>query len=232
MYFICVSFLLSNAIRVEANAKKTEKETKTSDCFQLYEEMNLDGIINYTVFEYAYTGYSKIDVDNKEVMTLIDFSKPSTEERFYVLDMYNKKLLFSTYVAHGKKSGENYATSFSNKSGSHKSSPGFYVTENAYNSRRNGYSLILNGLERGINDNARARSIVVHGAAYCDTSLIEDGSRLGRSFGCPALPEDICEPIIDTIKEGTLLYIYANDKNYLRQSKFIKENNLLLQSQK
>ncbi|MCL2651515.1 MAG: murein L,D-transpeptidase catalytic domain family protein [Candidatus Azobacteroides sp.] len=181
--------------------------------------MHLEGIVNYTAFKYAYAGYNKIDVKNKEIMTLIDFSKPSTEERFYVFDMCNKKLLYSTYVSHGKKSGENYATSFSNRPGSKKSSPGFYVTENTYNGR-NGYSLILDGLEKGINDNAKERSIVIHGATYCDASLIEDG-RLGRSFGCPALPEDICGPIIDTIKDGTLLYIYTNDKYYLSKSKFI-----------
>jgi hypothetical protein len=136
--------------------------------------------------------------------------------------MQHKKLLYATHVAHGKKSGENYATSFSNKPGSHKSSPGFYITENTYQGR-NGYSLILNGLERGINDMAKQRSIVIHGADYCDASYIDEDGRLGRSFGCPALPQDITEPIIDTIKDGTLLYIYANDKDYLSKSRFIRD---------
>lgn len=221
IYLIIPAFLLfSNVESVKSDTGNTDGALYSkANCRQLYEDMHLEGIVNYTAFKYAYAGYNKIDVKNKEIMTLIDFSKPSTEERFYVFDMCNKKLLYSTYVSHGKKSGENYATSFSNRPGSKKSSPGFYVTENTYNGR-NGYSLILDGLEKGINDNAKERSIVIHGATYCDASLIEDG-RLGRSFGCPALPEDICGPIIDTIKDGTLLYIYTNDKYYLSKSKFI-----------
>ncbi|MDR0231113.1 MAG: murein L,D-transpeptidase catalytic domain family protein [Dysgonamonadaceae bacterium] len=180
--------------------------------------MNLKGVINYTAFKYAYAGYNKINTKNKDIMTLIDFSQPSTEERFFVLDMQHKKLLYSTYVAHGKNSGENYATFFSNKPGSNKSSPGFYITENTYQGR-NGYSLILDGLEKNINDKAKQRSIVIHGADYCNVSLIESG-RLGRSFGCPALPRDVTQPIIDTIKDGTILYIYTDNKCYLNKSKF------------
>ena len=219
-YLILPVFLLfSNIEDAKTGIKITDGASPLKkDCLQLYNDMNLEGVINYTAFRYAYAGYNRIDVKNKEFMTLIDFSKPSTEERFYVLDMLNKKILFSTYVAHGKKSGENYATSFSNKPGSHKSSPGFYITENAYQGR-NGYSLILNGLEKGINDRAKERSIVIHGAAYCDTNLNE-GERLGRSFGCLAVPEDVCEQIIDTVKDGTLLYVYTTDKNYLNKSRF------------
>lgn len=218
IYLILPAFLLF--FNVE-NAKSGTRNTEHSNtaCHQLYKDMNLEGVINYTAFEYAYKGYNKIDVKNKDIMTLIDFSKPSTEERFYVLDMHNKKLLYSTHVAHGKRSGENYATSFSNLPRSHKSSLGFYTTENTYKGR-NGYSLILNGLEKGINDKARERSIVIHAAAYCDSKFIDSG-RIGRSLGCPALPKDICRPIIDTIKDGTLLYIYADDKNYLSKSRFL-----------
>ena len=232
VYLIFLATLLfANFIDVEG-AKVNDKNTKQNlpekpECLQLYEDMQLEDIVNYTAFKYAYAGYNKINVRNKDIMTLIDFSKPSTEERFYVFDMLHKKLLFSTYVSHGKRSGENYATSFSNKPGSHKSSPGFFVTENAYYSGRNGYSLILNGLEKGINDKARQRSLVIHGADYCDPSLIESG-RLGRSFGCPAIPVDINQPIIDTIKDGTLLYIYTNDKNYLSTSKYIRDFRTIL----
>ena len=211
--------LFINTEEIKAGAKKTVSVSGKSECHQLYEDMELEGVVNYTAFRYAYLGYNKINTKNRDIMTLIDFSKPSTEERFFVFDMQNKKLLYSTHVSHGKRSGGNYATSFSNKPGSHKSSPGFYITENTYNGR-NGYSLILNGLEKGINDRAKERSIVIHGASYCDVSFIEDG-RIGRSFGCPALPEDICEPIIDAIKDGTLLYIYVNDKNYLSKSRFL-----------
>lgn len=179
--------------------------------------MQLENTVNYTAFEQAITGYNKIDEKNKNIITLIDFTKPSTEKRLYVLDMKQKKLLYTSLVSHGKNSGENYATSFSNENGSHKSSLGFYLTERAYQGK-NGYSLVLDGLEKGINDQAKERAIVIHGAPYSNPSVINTTGRLGRSYGCPALPQTICKPVINAIKDGTLLYIYANDKNYLNQS--------------
>lgn len=193
---------------------EAEVKFSTSD---LYAEMQLDSIVDYSVFEKAMAGYSVLNIPKKDVITLIDFSKPSTQERLFVLDLKNKKMLYSSLVAHGKRSGENYATSFSNKNGSHKSSLGFYITENTYRGR-SGYSLILNGLERGINDQAKYRSIVIHGADYANPSVISESGRLGRSFGCPALPENINEPIINAIKGGTMLFIYANDSYYMKRS--------------
>jgi hypothetical protein len=197
-------------------------------CRQLYAVMQLNDVVNYTAFEQAITGYKKIcKSDGNGILSLIDYSKPSTEKRFYVLDLNHKQLLFRSYVAHGKNSGENYATSFSNKNGSHQSSLGFYRTGETYEGK-NGYSLILNGLEKGINDHARARAIVIHGAPYCDPRLITSDGRLGRSFGCPALPESVNDEIINTIKGGTLLYIYANNTNYLTQSRILVKNADLL----
>jgi hypothetical protein len=187
---------------------------------QLYTEMQLENIINYTAFEQALAGYHKVSTKCNNIITLIDFTKPSTEERFYVLDIKQKKMLFSSHVSHGKNSGENYATSFSNQSGSYKSSLGFYLTGNTYYGKH-GYSLILEGLEKGINDKAKERAIVIHGASYANPSAIVGKGRLGRSLGCPALPQTVSESIIKTIKDGSLLYIYANDKNYLDQSSFL-----------
>ena len=187
------------------------------DCRLIYSEMQLKNIIDYTAFEQAFNGSRTIDRPNRDILTLIDFSKPSTEKRLYVLDLRQRKLLFSSHVAHGRNSGENYATSFSNVNGSYQSSLGFYVTGNTYQGK-NGYSLILEGLEKGINDRARERAIVIHGAAYADPTVAEASGRLGRSFGCPALPQALNGPIINTIKNGTLLFIYANDKNYLSHS--------------
>lgn len=187
------------------------------DCRLIYTEMQLENIINYTAFEQAFCGSRTIERPNRDILTLIDFSKPSTEKRLYVLDLRQRKLLFSSHVAHGRNSGENYATSFSNVNGSYQSSLGFYVTGNTYQGK-NGYSLILEGLEKGINDRARERAIVIHGAAYADPTVAEASGRLGRSFGCPALPQALNGPIINTIKNGTLLFIYANDKNYLSHS--------------
>lgn len=176
--------------------------------------MQLENCVNFTAFEQAFTGYIKISARKKDIMTLIDFTKPSTEERFYVFDMRHKKMLFSSFVSHGRNSGGNYATSFSNENGSLKSSLGFYVTENTYQGK-NGYSLILEGLEKGINDRAKERAIVIHGAPYSNPSVIASSGRLGRSLGCPALPQALSKSIINTIKEGALLYVYANDQNYL-----------------
>ena len=150
---------------------------------------------------------------------MIDFTKPSTEKRLFVFDMEQKKMLYSSVVSHGKNSGENYATSFSNEVGSYKSSLGFYLTGNTYQGR-NGYSLLLDGLEKGINDRARERAIVVHGAAYANPSVCKSG-RLGRSFGCPALPQALTKPIINTIKGGSVLFIYANNKEYMAKSSIL-----------
>ena len=183
----------------------------------LYRSMQLEGVVNWKAFRQAVAGYYKIDNRKREVLTLIDFSRPSTAKRLFVFDMRECKVLFSSVVSHGKNSGDNYATSFSNEYGSYKSSLGFYLTESTYQGK-NGYSLILNGLEKGINDRAKERAIVVHGANYCSPSVAVSTGRLGRSFGCPALPPSLAKPIINTIKDGTLLYIYANDKEYLSQS--------------
>ena len=183
----------------------------------LYLEMGLSGLIDECVFEQAIKGYRRIDCHKKDIITLIDFSKPSSEERFFVLDLHRKKVLFSSYVAHGRNSGGNFATSFSNVSGSYKSSLGFYLTEETYYGK-NGYSLVLEGLEKGINDRAKERAIVIHGASYADPSVIASSGRLGRSLGCPALPLSVSREIIDTIKGGSLIYIYGNNQDYLASS--------------
>ena len=175
---------------------------ETDEVDQLFDDMHLDGIVSYFI------------------LMLIDFSISCTEKRLYVLDMKNKKLLYTSVVSHGRNSGENYATSFSNKNGSYKSSLGFYLTENTYQGR-NGYSLVLNGLEKGINDQAKQRAIVMHGAAYANPNIAASAGRLGRSLGCPALPQALAKPIIDTIKKGSVLFIYANNKDYLANSTFL-----------
>ncbi len=187
----------------------------------LYIEMQLDGIVNYKAFAQAITGYNKISTKSNHIITLIDFSKPSTDERLYVFDIKKKKILHSSHVAHGRNSGGNYATSFSNKPGSFQSSLGFFLTGNTYYGKH-GNSLILKGLEKGINDKAKDRAIVIHGAAYADPSVIEGNGRLGRSLGCPALPHSVSNTIISTIKGGSLLFIYANDKDYIKQSSFLE----------
>lgn len=173
-------------------------------------------------FQAAYTGYQEIEGRKRDILTLIDFTKPSNTERLYVIDMKAEKVLYESVVAHGKGSGELYATRFSNTPESHQSSLGFYLTAETYQGG-NGYSLRLNGLERGINDNARARAIVIHGAKYANPSVCKNGNRLGRSYGCPALPETLNKPIIDTIKGGSLLFIYGKDPQYLAKSSILAD---------
>lgn len=201
-------------------------EAKTDKVAELYRSMQLEGVVNWKAFRQAVAGYEKIEGRKRDILTLIDFSKPSTEERLYVFDMKKHRLLFSSVVSHGKNSGNNYATSFSNEYGSYKSSLGFYLTESTYQGK-NGYSLILNGLEKGINDRARERAIVVHGAAYADPSVVARGGRLGRSFGCPALPPKLSRPIIDAIKGGSIMYIYADASDYLAHSTILETRDLL-----
>lgn len=188
----------------------------------LYRSMQLEGAVNWKAFLQAVEGYYKIENRRRDVLTLIDFSRPSTAKRLFVFDMKQRKVLFSSVVSHGRNSGDTYATSFSNEYGSYKSSLGFYLTESTYQGK-NGYSLILNGLERGINDRARERAIVMHGAAYADPSVLAGGGRLGRSLGCPAVPQKLSRPIIDAIKGGSVMYIYAETPDYLAHSSILKD---------
>ena len=185
---------------------------QVDSCQLIYEEMGLSAWVEEEAFRKAYDGYQQIKDRKKEILTLIDFTKPSNEERLLVLDMVEGKLLFHSLVAHGRNSGDLYATRFSNRPESHQSSLGLYLTEGTYIGK-NGYSLRLNGLEKGINDNALARAIVIHGAAYADPSVCRGGRRLGRSWGCPALPPALNRPIIDTIKGGSVLYIYGENSD-------------------
>ena len=152
VFFLLVSFLYSfTGLGEGASAVPEVKSMAKPDrCAELFREMQLEGEVNYTAFRQAVTGYYRIAQRKKEILTLIDFSKPSTEKRLYVFDMKEKKMLFSSVVAHGKNSGGVYATSFSNEYGSYKSSLGFYLTASTYQGK-NGYSLILDGLEKGIN---------------------------------------------------------------------------------
>ncbi len=143
----------------------------------------------------------------KDILTIVDFSMSSKEERLWVIDLKNNQILFQSLVAHGRNSGIEYATSFSNKPESHQSSLGFYTTGETYIGKH-GYSLRLDGLEKGINNNARKRAIVIHGADYVSETFIENNGRLGRSFGCPSVPEELSKELIDTIKNKSCLYIY------------------------
>ena len=190
---------------------------------QLYQKCGLEKVLSLDVFKMALTGYEKINnLQNNKIITIIDFTKPSTRERFFVIDLENKKLLYKSLVAHGKNSGANMATRFSNTPRSLKSCLGFFLTAETY-SGKYGYSLKLDGLEPGINDNARKRSIVIHGADFVSHDIARQCGMLGRSYGCPALPVNSSKKIIDKISKGSCLFIYGNDALYLKTSKILNE---------
>jgi hypothetical protein len=138
-----------------------------------------------------------------------------------VIDLKNKKLLFNTYVAHGRNTGGEYARSFSNKEGSYQTSLGFYVTENPVVGPQTGFALMINGVEKGINDLAAQRAIIIHAAEYATENFIKKYGRLGRSYGCPSLPPEMNKPIIEAIKGGTCLFLYNPDKEYISKSALI-----------
>lgn len=159
-------------------------------------------------------------VEDPRILTIIDYSLPSTERRLWVLDFATGRRVFRELVAHGVNTGENWATAFSNTLGSRQSSLGLFRTTSTYQGR-NGYSLRLEGLEPGFNDLALERTIVVHGAWYVSEDFAEKQGRLGRSWGCPALPRRVARKVIDTIKDGSLLFIYYPDEEWLTSSQLL-----------
>lgn len=159
-------------------------------------------------------------VGDPRTLTIIDYSRPSTAKRFWVYDLASRKLLYEEIVAHGRGSGANFATEFSNEDETHRSSLGLFVTEDTYVGR-NGYSLRLNGLDAGFNDRARARAIVMHGAPYVNQDFIAAQGRLGRSWGCPALREGVARDVIDRVKGGGLVFAYYPDAKWLKSSKYL-----------
>lgn len=153
-------------------------------------------------------------------LTVIDYSQPSTAKRLWVYDLTTHELLYEELVAHGQGSGANLATKFSNDNDSHQTSLGLFVTDTTYVGR-NGYSLRLDGLDRGVNDRARDRAIVMHGAPYVSDSFVKANGRLGRSWGCPAVSDLVARDLIDRVKGGGLVFAYYPDAEWLKTSKYL-----------
>jgi len=160
------------------------------------------------------------DIDVPKTLTLIDYSRPSVEPRLFVYDLATGKLLFKELVAHGKNTGDNFATRFSDEMNSRQSSIGLFVAADTYIGN-NGYSLRLDGLEPGFNTHARERAIVMHGAPYVSTQFASAQGRIGRSWGCPALREAIAHQVIDTVKGGGVIFSYYPDQAWLKSSRFL-----------
>jgi hypothetical protein len=226
LIFILSTFLyFSNAQTGLSKERQLALKKAELNIKELYNELNAAQYdLSFTAFRYAYIGYQTMKkqhrLNNKELFSIIDFTKDCNSKRFYTIDLEKMKIVYYTYVAHGKKSGERMATSFSDAIESNKSSIGFYITGNTYNGG-NGYSLMLHGDEKGYNSNLAKRSVVVHAADYANEDYIARNGRMGRSLGCPALPENIYKQVIETIKEKTMIFAYYNDAKYLKTSKYL-----------
>ncbi|WP_307310752.1 murein L,D-transpeptidase catalytic domain family protein [Epilithonimonas hungarica] len=235
VYLITTSFYPASSEN-HSHSKTMIKEIKLSPkknfspqnpAEEIYKELQFtDETLNFEVFEKAFLGFQNLKSSGKlepsaKLLSVCDFSLSSNRKRLWVIDLGEKKVLFNTLVAHGKETGEEFATNFSNTEDSHQSSMGFYVTEQTYNGD-NGYSLRLFGMDRGYNDAALERCIVMHGAKYVSEDFIKSEKRLGRSWGCPAVPTSLAKPIINTIKNRTCLFIYFPDQNYLASSQWLK----------
>lgn len=233
LFFLMLAlFLMSaNVFSFKANTNVTVlkrnvlKDVEGFDVEEVYKRLHS---ANYSLpklesFKEALMGFNKLKAQgivSKNILTLIDFSLSANTKRLWVIDLDTDTILLHSLVAHGRNTGEEYANSFSNTPESYKSSLGFYVTGEIYNGKH-GKSLKLDGLERGINDNARERAVVVHGANYVSDSFIRNNKRLGRSLGCPAVPVEVTDELIRTIKDKSCLFIYFPSDSYKRSSKLI-----------
>ena len=198
----------------------------TSSLSALYDNLKLNSLgLSREAFDYAIKGYNHLrstgKLKNDKIISIVDFSLPSGKKRLFILDLINYKILFNTFVAHGRNSGKDFANQFSNRNESYQSSLGFYVTKDTY-AGKHGYSLRLEGEEQGINDNAIDRAIVMHSAWYVNENIVKSQGYIGRSQGCPAIPEELNKPIIEKIKNGSCLFLYSPDKKYFSQSPILK----------
>lgn len=228
MGLLCASFTTipthitaDNAVSLLSIRKKIKVLSEAS---QVYNTCNLEQYgLSEQAFDYAWKGYNYLlerkRISRQNYLTICDLGQSSLKKRLYIIDIVNNKLLVNTYVAHGKNSGLEYANQFSNKPESLETSLGFYITANTYDGKH-GLSLRLNGVDPGFNDKAMERTIVIHGANYVDASRVNIGY-MGRSWGCPAVPQKESANIITTIKNGTCLFIYHPTKSYLFGSKIL-----------
>ena len=233
--FLCLSPILQfgNGLMAATTLKKFPASVTLSntslkfeaEVSNLYCEINLEEAgLRREVFAYAYKGYLKLldehKINKTNIITICDFSQSSRNRRLYVVDLETRKILVNTYVAHGRRSGGEYAKTFSNKWSSHKSSLGFYVTEMTYTGKH-GYAMKLHGLEKGFNDKADRRNIVIHGSKYVGEGFLKSNKFNGRSFGCPAIPKADVEEVIEDMKGGSCFFIYHPTKKYLTESKIL-----------
>ena len=224
VFSLIIYFIFSLSLFAEINFSNDfklsiKKKFSDMDIKLMYTELCLNDKVSFSCFNNAMHGLEKIedleifDNSNNNLLVMVDYTKPSTEERLFIIDLRKKQLLISSLVTHGRGTGDLYATKFSNKNNSYSTSSGFYLTGNIYNGKH-GESLELYGLEKGKNDNAKKRTIVMHSAYYANKAFAEKYGRLGRSKGCLALATDLNAKIINLISGGVVLYVHTNfDEN-------------------
>ena len=219
LFFVVLLMSFTSLPNKSITTKITTETTATSVSknVSIYNQLEANSFVlpNFDCFNTALEGFYLLKqkgLITKNILTLVDFSLSSNTKRLWVIDMEKNTILFQTLVAHGRNTGEEFANEFSNQAESFKSSIGFYATGEIYNGKH-GLSLKLDGLEKGLNDNARERAVVVHGADYVSESFIKQNKRLGRSQGCPAIPVEMNEKIINVIKDKSCLFIYHPSKN-------------------
>ncbi|WP_337968616.1 murein L,D-transpeptidase catalytic domain family protein [uncultured Flavobacterium sp.] len=204
---------------------KVEKLTVEAKIESVYNTLNTNNfkLPELKTFSEALKGFYLLKergIIQKNILTLIDFSLSSNSKRLWVIDLTTNTILFNSLVAHGRNTGEEFASAFSNSNSSFKSSLGFYATGEIYRGKH-GASLRLDGLENGVNDNARERGVVMHGADYVSESFIRNNKRLGRSQGCPAIPMELTDEIIEVIKDKSCLYIYHPSRSFAMEERLI-----------
>lgn len=235
-YFPSFNFPTENPSTINTKTSKTTSNSLLkAEAFnvcvnEIYEKINEPNLCK-DAFQFAYQGYLTLlnnnQLNNPEVLTVVDFSKSANEKRFFVINLKDTSLMYKNFVAHGRNSGQVYAKDFSNQSESYKSSLGYYLTAETYIGKF-GLALRLDGLEKNINDKARERGIVIHGADYVSQEFIRQNGRLGRSLGCPSLPKDgNYNSIIQEIQQGACLFLYYPDKQYFANSSFFQNQNYL-----
>lgn len=211
-----------HSVLIEENTVAISFKDFSLDTYTRINEPNL----SYKAFENALKGYYHLlltgKITNQQYLTIIDFTVSSNQKRFFIVDTENWNIVKSTYVAHGMKSGEEFATEFSNVEHSHQSSIGFYLTAEIYDGKH-GYSLKLDGLEYS-NNKVRDRGVVIHSADYVSEEYIQQNGRLGRSHGCPALPKEGYKELVDLLCEGSCLYIHSSQKEYSKKSSIINSS--------
>lgn len=218
---------MNRSASANVSGKNSSVKPGIIDQPNIYDSLKLGAMgLSRQAYDYAMKGINYLSlkgkVINHNIISIADFSEASSKKRLFIIDLKNYKILFNTYVAHGQNSGREFADNFSNKPESLQSSPGFYVTKETYFGSK-GLSLRLEGEEQGINDNALSRGIVMHAAPYVNEALANGRGFIGRSWGCPAVAPEFHQAIINKIKNGTCLFLYTPNKNYISSSRILKE---------